>query len=85
MCSKSKHYYYFFSIVSICCFHLLTQCPHCQRAIFLCLLSLSMHKTFLTSDTMEVESNSDVEPEMQGDNISETVGNAVPEKPEIWT
>ena len=44
-----------------------------------------MHKTFLTSDTMEVESNSDVEPEMQGDNISETVGNAVPEKPGIWT
>ena len=62
----------FFSVVSFCCFHLLTQCPRCQRAIFLCLLSLGMHTTFLTSEQSsdnESVSNSDAEPEMQDSKV----------------
>ena len=90
MCSKSKQLLFLFFLllfpgVSIC-FHLLTQCPHCQRAIFLCLRSLNMHKTLLTVNNHHngSVSNSDAEPEMQDsevemqkDNISETVDNVV--------
>ena len=37
------------------CFYLLTQCLHCQRAIFLCLLLLNLHKTFLTVNDTNVQ------------------------------
>ena len=56
--SKSKQLLFLFflllfSVVSIC-FHLLTQRPHYQRAIFLCFLSLNMHKTFLTVNNHQI-------------------------------
>ena len=87
MCSKSKQLLFLFflllfSVISIC-FCLLTQCPHCQRAIFL--LSLNMYKTFLTVNnhqTMEVYQIVMLKPQMQEDNISETVDNVVLENQE---